>query len=152
MENQKQEIQSSSENPFDPRQLILRWLISTLAIFAAVWLVPGIQFQGPGWQLGVVAFVFGLLNALLRPFLLLLTIFTLGLFGLVINAVLLLLSSSLASYLGIQFHVDGFWAAFLGGLIISLVTMILSLLSGDQRVVIQVHRGGGKKNQDPDDE
>jgi putative membrane protein len=51
------------------RRVFLRWLISSLAIFAAVWLVPGISFSGPGWQIGVVALVFGLLNVLLRPLL-----------------------------------------------------------------------------------
>lgn len=136
------------ENPFDPRKLILRWLISTLAIFAAVWIVPGIHFQGPGWQLGVVAFFFGLFNALLRPFLVLLTIFTLGLFGLIVNAILLMLSSALADYLGISFQVDSFWAAFFGGLIVSLVSLVLGMLAGDQRIVIKVHRN----NDDDDDD
>jgi putative membrane protein len=146
-----QETQSP-EHPFDPRRLILRWLISTLAIFAAVWLVPGIQFQGPGWQLGIVAFFFGLFNALLRPLLILLTIFTLGLFGLVINALLLLLTSGLSDYLQIAFTVDGFWAAFLGGLVISLVTMVLSMLAGDQRIVVKVHRGNVRREDDDDDD
>lgn len=130
------------EHPLSPRRLLLRWLISTLAIFTAVWLVPGIHFEGPGWQLGVVAFLFGLLNALLRPFMIVLTIVTLGLFGLVINAILLMLSSGFADHLGIQFYVEGFWSAFLGGLIISLVSMVLTILAGDQRVVVKVQRGG----------
>lgn len=72
------------------RSLVLRWLISTLAIFVAVYLIPGIGFVGPGWELGIVAAVFGLVNAALRPLLTLLTcpliILSLGLFGLVINA------------------------------------------------------------------
>jgi putative membrane protein len=67
-------------------------LISSLGIFAATWLVPGIEFSGPGWHIGIVALVFGLLNALLRPLFYLLTcplvILSLGLFGLVINAIL----------------------------------------------------------------
>ncbi len=134
------------ENPFDLRRLILRWLISTLAIFAAVWLVPGIEFVGPGWQLGIVALVFGLLNALLRPLLLLLTcpliLLTLGLFGLVINALMLGLTSELASSLGINFHVDGFWPALFGGLVISLVSLVLNILAGEQRVMtVRVERG-----------
>mgnify|MGYP001034630594 CR=1 FL=1 len=133
------------EQALDPRRLILRWLISTLAIFAAVWLVPGIEFSGPGWELGIVALVFGLLNALIRPLLIILTcpliLLTLGLFGLVINALLLALASELARGLGIQFYVYDFWAAFWGGLVISLVSLILSYVAGEQRVQIRVQRG-----------
>ncbi len=133
------------EQPFNARRLVLRWLISTLAIFAAVWIVPGIEFIGPGWQLGIVAIVFGLLNALLRPLLILLTcpliLLTLGLFGLVINALLLALASELARTLGIEFHVYGFWSAFWGGLVISLVSLVLSMVAGENRVQVQIHRG-----------
>jgi putative membrane protein len=138
---EKDQETQTPENPFDPRRLILRWLISTLSIFAAVWMVPGIQFEGPGWQLGIVALFFSLLHTLLRPLLVLLTIFTLGLFGLLVNALLLILSSSLADSLGILFHVDNFWSAFLGGIVISLVSLILSAMAGDQRIVIKVHEG-----------
>ncbi len=122
------------------QRLLLRWLISSLAIFVAVWLVPGIRFSGPGWHIGVVAVVFGLLNALLRPLLYLLScplvILTLGLFGLVINAALLGLTSALADQLAISFHIDGFWPAFWGGLVISVVSTILSVLAGDARVQV----------------
>lgn len=127
------------------QRLLLRWLISSLGIFVAIWLVPGIHFSGPGWHIGVVALVFGLLNALLRPLLYLLTcplvILTLGLFGLVINAVLLGLTSALADQLNIAFHIDGFWPAFWGGLVISIVTTVLSLLAGDTNIrVVTVSR------------
>jgi putative membrane protein len=119
-------------------QLLLRWAISSLAIFAAIMVVPGIQFSGPGWHIGVVALVFGLLNALLRPLIYLLTcplvILTLGLFGLVINAMLLGLTSALADQLNIAFHIDGFWPAFWGGLVISVVSTVLSILAGDTNV------------------
>lgn len=129
------------------QRLLLRWLISSLGIFVAIWIVPGINFSGPGWHIGVVALVFGLLNALLRPLLYLLTcplvILTLGLFGLVINAVLLGLTSALADQLNIAFHIDGFWDAFWGGLVISIVTTLLSLLAGDTNVrVVTVRREG----------
>jgi putative membrane protein len=130
------------------RSLILRWLITTLAIFAAVYLVPGIYFAGPGWELGLVAAVFGLVNIGLRPLLSLLTcpliILTLGLFGLVINALLLLLTAWIASSLGVQFTIDGFWPAFWGGLIISIVTMILTVLAGEQHVQVVVRRPEGR--------
>lgn len=122
------------------QRLLLRWLISSLAIFVAVWLVPGIEFSGPGWHIGVVAVVFGLLNALLRPLIYLLTcplvILTLGLFGLVINAVLLGLTSALADQLGIAFHIDGFWPALWGGLVISVVSTLLSMLAEPPNVVV----------------
>ena len=70
-------VPPSQTQPLDrwrqARSLILRWLITTLAIFAAVYLVPGITFNGPGWELGLVAAVFGLVNIGLRPLLSLLT-------------------------------------------------------------------------------
>ena len=127
-----------------PRRLILRWLISTLAIFAAVYLIPGISFVGPGWQLGIVAAVFGLVNLALRPLLALLTcpliILTLGLFGLVINALMLLLTAQIAASLGVRFTVDGFWPAVLGGLVISIVSLILTVLAGEANVQVVVRR------------
>lgn len=125
------------------RTLVLRWLISTLAIFAAVQLVPGITFVGPGWELGIIAMIFGLVNVALRPLLTFVTcplvILTLGLFGLVINALLLLLTAQIAGVLGFEFGIESFWAAFWGGLVISIVTLVLSLLAGDTshvRVVV----------------
>jgi len=139
---------SSQTQPLDrwrrARSLILRWLITSLAIYAAVYLVPGITFTGPGWELGLVAAVFALVNIGLRPLLSLLTcpliILTLGLFGLVINALLLLLTAWIAEGLGVDFRIDGFWPAFWGGLIISLVTTILTVLAGEQRVQVVVRR------------
>lgn len=131
---------------FDPRRLVLRWLISTLSIFAAVWAVPGVEFQGPGWQLGIVAIVFGLLSALMRPLLMFVSIVTLGLlglgiFGLVINALMLVMTSAMAEALDISFRVEHFWAAFLGGMVISTVSLVLGMLAGDNRIIIRVHRG-----------
>lgn len=127
------------------RVLTLRWLISTLAIFAAVQVVPGITFVGPGWELGIIAMIFGLVNVALRPILTLLTcplvLLTLGLFGLVINAALLWLTSQIAVGLGFRFEIDGFWPALLGGLVISLVTTVLSILAGDRPMVrVEVQR------------
>ncbi|MGB9738089.1 MAG: phage holin family protein [Chloroflexus aggregans] len=136
--------QSSTPQRSELSRLFLRWLIYSLAIFAAVWIVPGIEFSGPGWQIGVVALLFGLLNALLRPLLYFLTcplvILTLGLFGLVINALLLGLTSALADQLGINFVVNGFWPAFFGGVVISLVSTTLQYLAGDVQFRIVVER------------
>ncbi|MBK9941998.1 MAG: phage holin family protein [Kouleothrix sp.] len=126
------------------RSLSLRWLISTLAIFAAVYLVPGIGFVGPGWQIGIVALVFGLVNVALRPLLTLLTcpliILSLGLFALVINALLLLLTAQIAASLGVQFTVDGFFSALLGGVVIALVSLVLNILAGEIAAPVVVIR------------
>ena len=132
------------------RVLVLRWLIITMAIFAAIQLVPGISFVGPGWQLGIIAMIFGIVNIAIRPLLTLLTcslvLLTFGLFNLVINAVLLLLTAQIADLLNIQFTINDFWAAFLGGLVISIVTLVLSWLAGDApglRVIVEKRQGEG---------
>ncbi|HET9223620.1 MAG TPA: phage holin family protein [Roseiflexaceae bacterium] len=126
------------------RSLSLRWLINILAIYAAVWLVPGIDFTGPGWQLGVIAAVFGLINIALRPLLTLLScpliLLTFGLFGLVINAALLALTAQIAASLGFNFTVAGFWPAVLGGLVIALVGLALNILAGEQSFQVVVRR------------
>ncbi len=126
------------------RSIVFRWLITTLAIAAAVLVVPGISFVGPGWQLGIVALVFGLINIALRPILTLLTcpliLLTLGLFSVVLNAALLLLTASFAESLGIAFQIEGFGPAFWGALIISLVSLVLNALAGETPVHVVVQR------------
>ena len=113
-------------------KLIARWIIAALALFVAAWLVPGIRVDGGGWvAYAVMAVVLGLVNAVVRPLLKLLScpliILTLGLFVLVINAVTLLPASTIAvNVFGVGFRVDGFWSAVLGSLIVSVVTVILS--------------------------
>ncbi len=117
-------------------KLIIRWIIAALALFLAAYLVPGIHVTSGGWLAYVLmALVLGLVNAIVRPVLKLLTcpliILTLGLFVLVINAATFLLASALAESLGIGFQVDGFWPAFLGALIVSVVTVVLSAVLKD---------------------
>jgi putative membrane protein len=130
---------------FDWRRLLLRWAITSIAVFAAVWLIPGITFEGRGWEIGIVAIILGLLNAVIRPLLVFFTcplvLLTFGLFTLVINALLLGLTSALADQLGIAFHVDSFWDALFGGIVISLVSTLLNWLAGENRVHVYVHRG-----------
>lgn len=116
-------------------KLLIRWVIISLAIFVAARLVPGIEVAGTGWiAYAVVAAVLGLVNSIVRPVLKLLTcpliLLTLGIFTLVINAVTLLLSSAIVNWLAldISFRVNGFWPAFWGALIISVVTAVLSAL------------------------
>jgi putative membrane protein len=120
-------------------KLVIRWLINSLALFAAAWLVPGITVDGGGgWTVfAVMAIILGLVNAVLRPLLKLLTcpliLLTLGLFTLVINGFTLWLSSWIAvNWFQVGFYVDGVWAAFLGGLVVSIVSLILSAILIDE--------------------
>ena len=117
------------------KKFIKSWAINTLAVLVAVCLVPGIQFKDDSlWTPFVTSLVLGILNAFIRPVLMVLAlpllIFTLGLFMLVINALLLYFVSFL---LGRYFAVDSFGAAFLGALVISVVSMLLNLLTGGSR-------------------
>src|SRR5215471_8247116 len=118
-------------------RFVLRLLINAAALWVATKIVPGVTHSGSAGSLLLVALVFGLLNALVRPILTMLTcpllILTLGLFTFVINAVILLLTSALSGALKIGFHVEGFWAAFLGALVVSIVSILLSLVIPDSR-------------------
>ncbi|MBA7511848.1 hypothetical protein ES705_03844 [subsurface metagenome] len=113
-------------------KLLLRWIIVAFSLFVAAWLVPGIRVEGNAWLIySVMAVILGLVNAVVRPLLKLLTcsliILTLGLFVLVINGLTLWLASSIAiNWFHVGFYVDGFWSAFLGALIVSIVSIILS--------------------------
>lgn len=120
-------------------KFLIRLLINAVALYAAVALVPGIfPLPGTTWvsYLGL-ALIFGLLNALVRPLLKFLTcpliILTLGLFTLVINTLLFWLTGLIGLNFGIGFTVDGFWPAFLGGLIVSIVSVILTAFFKDDR-------------------
>ncbi len=123
------------------RAFLLRWLINSLAIYAAVELLPGLHFEGGPVRFLVLALVFGVINSLLRPFLTVLTcplvLLTLGLFTLVINAVLLMLTAWVSEAWSLGFRVDGFWAAFWGALVIGVVSVLLSLLVGERRGAVE---------------
>ena len=112
-------------------QIIWRLLINAAALWAATRVVPGIAFDGDWRLLLAVALVFGVLNVALRPILILLTlplfILTLGLFTFVLNALMLWLTGRVSDALGLGFHVDGFVAAFLGALVVTIVSFLLSL-------------------------
>ena len=126
------------------RSVVLKWLITSLAIFAAIYLVPGIHFTGPGWQLGIIAAIFSMVNLLLRPILMLITcpmiILTLGLFSVAINALMLMLTANVAIYLGIEYSIDSFTTAFIGALVISLTSLILNKFAGEGSVRVEVRR------------
>ncbi len=121
---------------------LLRLLINAAALWVAIQLVGGIDHRGSVWSLLFVALVFGVLNASVRPLFLLLSlpfvIVTLGLFILIINALMLRLTSWVSGLLGLGFHVEGFWAAFLGGLIVSVVSLMLSIFTGERKMRVHV--------------
>jgi putative membrane protein len=105
-----------------------------LALLLGAWILPGIHVEGNDWSIILIAFVIALLNAFVRPLLILLTIpatiLTLGLFILVINAAVIMLAGHLLD----DFKVAGFWSAFFFALILSLVTSIIGKLDrGPQR-------------------
>jgi putative membrane protein len=117
---------------------LLSLVINAVALLITAWVIPGIHLGAAGphpttndWvTLLIVALIFGLVNAVIRPILILLSlpleIITLGLFIFVINALMLLLTSWIAQALGLGFRVDKFLAALLGALIISVVSFVLS--------------------------
>jgi putative membrane protein len=116
---------------------LVRLLINAAALWVATHFVSGFAYSGSWTSLLLVALVFGLLNASVRPLLKLLTfpllILTLGLFTFVINAVMLLITGWVSERLNLGFHVAGFWAAFWGGLVISIVSLVMSLLVKSRR-------------------
>jgi putative membrane protein len=107
--------------------LIVHWLVSTASLIIVAYLIPGIEIRGLGAAL-IAPIVIGLVNAtigfILKILTLPLTVLTLGLFWLVINALMLQLAAALVP----GFYVYGFWSAFFGAIILSLVNMILRSL------------------------
>jgi putative membrane protein len=113
------------------RSLLLHWLSNAIALWAAAHFVPGLTFTGTWVQLLLVAAVFGIANSTVRPVLTVLTcplvVLTLGFFIFVINAIMLLLTGWVSDQWTLGFGVSGFWAAFWGGLIVGLVSLVLTL-------------------------
>lgn len=113
----------------------LTWLVvNALALGAAVWLFEGITLTGASdtdtiVQLVIVGAIFGLVTSFVRPIVnflsLPLIVVTLGLMLLVVNALMLMLTSAIADSVGLDFHVDGFWVALFGSIVISIASMIL---------------------------
>ena len=121
---------------------IIQILVNAGALYAAVYVVGGITFEGEWWKLLVVALAFSLLNTYLRPILRILTlpisIVTMGIFLLVINAAMLLLTSAISEQLQLGFKVDDFGAAFLGAIVVAIVGWILSMFVGVSRLPSKV--------------
>lgn len=136
MENKENSMQSL-------RRYILQWLITSLAIFAAFSLVPGITFSGNGYEIGIIAMIYSVINLLIRPILTLITcpmiILTLGMFTVIINGVLLLITADMAKYFGIDFQIETFFTALIGAVVISLTTFVLNLLSGENNVHVHIN-------------
>jgi len=117
--------------------LVIRAVLTATALAVATWLVPGIVL-GPGSTLAkvgtllVVAVIFGLVNAIIKPIVktigCLFYVLTLGLIALVVNGLLLWLTSWVAGKLALPFHITGFWPAFWGAIIVGVVGWLLGLL------------------------
>lgn len=114
---------------------LARLIVNAAALWIATYIVPGVTYDGGLASFLIVALVFGAINATIRPVMKVLTfpliILTLGIFALVVNGLMLWLTSSLSSALGLGFRVSGFWAAFWGALVVSIVSTILSLVVRD---------------------
>jgi len=115
---------------------MLRLLATAAAFWVSARIIPGITHSGSALALVGVAAVFGVVNALIAPVVRLFSfpfiVLTLGVFALVINAAMLLLTSWTASLLGLGFHVDGFFAALIGSLVISAVSALLMLVFNNE--------------------
>ena len=113
----------------------IRLLVNAAALWVATRLVPGVSFDGGTVPFLGVALVFGVVNAFVRPLMQILTfpliLVTLGFFLLVVNGLMLWLTSSLSASLGLGFHVAGFWAAFWGAIVVSVTSLLLSMLIRD---------------------
>lgn len=119
----------------------LQTVINAVALWVAAWAIPGITFGGGSTTqvletVVIVALIFGIVNAFIRPILKLvslpLIILTLGLFVFIVNALMLELTSWLAGKLNLAFHVEHFfWDAVLGGLVVTFVSMLLSFIRTD---------------------
>ena len=104
-------------------------LVNTAALWVAVYLLPGLEFQGEWYQWLILGLIFGVVNAIVKPILKILTfpitMVTLGLFLLVLNALMLYLTSALAGPILSAFTISSFLDAILGAIIIAVVGMVL---------------------------
>jgi putative membrane protein len=114
---------------------LIRLVINALALYVATQIVPGVHYVGDPLPFLGVALVFGVINAFVGPLAKLLALplilITLGVFLLVVNGFLLWLTSLVAGAIGLGFHVSGFWSAFFGALVVSVVSTMLSVLIRD---------------------
>jgi putative membrane protein len=130
------------------RSLLLHWILNAAALWVAATIVPGLEFHGGLGRLLLVAAVFGIVNSLLRPLLTILTcpliLLTLGLFMLVINALMLMVTGWLSEGWNLGFTVSGFWAAFFGGLVVGLVSTVVSMALAPRAPEPPIQSGGSR--------
>jgi putative membrane protein len=120
------------------KSFITRLLINSLAIAATAWLLPGITIGGDKvLTIVLVALVFGLVNAIIKPIFSFVTcglyVLTLGLFTFIANALMLWVTQYVTALVGLQFSIDTFWTALVGAIIISIVSFVLSMIFGGRR-------------------
>ncbi len=124
----------ASRDEIPAMSFLARLLINAAALWVAVQLVPGVSFTGRPLHLIAVALVFGIVNAIIRPLLLLLSVpllvVTLGLFVLVLNGFLLWITSAVSGALGLGFQVQGVLPAILGALVVTIVSLVLTIFLG----------------------
>jgi putative membrane protein len=129
------------------RSVLLHWALNAAALWIATMLIPGLDFDGGVGRLLLVAAVFGIVNSTLRPLLTILTcpliVLTLGLFTLVLNALMLLVTGWLSESWDLGFTVSGFWSAFFGGLVVGLVSMVLSMGLRAKESPVASHKSRG---------
>ena len=117
---------------------VLRIMINAFSIAVAVKVVDGLTFTGEWWKMIMIGVVFGIINSLIKPLVTLfafpLIILTLGLFTLIVNALMLLLTVKLSGPLNLGIQMYGFWSAFWGALMISIVSFVLSWVTGLNKV------------------
>jgi len=125
----------------EPMKALIRVLTTAVALAVATAAVPGIELRAGSTlskaaTLVIVALIFGLVNAFLKPIAktlgCLFYVLTLGLIGLVVNGLLLWLTSWVAGQLSLPFHITGFWAAFWGAIIVGVVGWLLNMFVGDR--------------------
>jgi putative membrane protein len=118
-------------------RFLLRLLISAAALWVAVRFVDGVSYTGDTMGLILIALIFGLVNAIVRPVLVLLScpliVLTLGLGIFIINAAMLLLTAAISRAFGIGFEIDGIIPALIATIVIGLVSMVLNVLLGTKR-------------------
>lgn len=129
---------SDRREGFSLGHFFLRWAINAVALWVAFKIVPGIHVEKITIVgMIVIAAMFGLVNAIIRPIIAFLTcpliILTLGLGTLIINAAMFWLAGQVSSLVGFGYEVDGFWPALIGAIVVSIVSIILSALLGGNR-------------------
>ncbi|GAB3710727.1 phage holin family protein [Nocardiopsis oceani] len=122
--------------------LIIRVIVNALALWAAVLLVSGVEVRTQDTTEQIVTYlavgaIFGVVNAVIKPIVktvgCLFYALTLGLIGLVVNALLFLLTAWISDWFSLPFHVDGFWAAFFGAIVVTVVSWLVSMFLPDKK-------------------